>query len=298
MPATAKTPPQPRKPKARPVPDTLADVLRQLGDIPPHRILWTPLPGTATEADAIRALDGEPKLRAELVDRILILKGIRREDLTAYAPATVTLADVLDRLGGVPPERILWTPLPGTATEADVLRYLDREPKRLVELIDGVLVEKAMGAREGFLAITLRFLLGAFVRLRNLGMIGGEAIPVRVSPTQTRMPDVHFTSWARLGGVPFRAVVPVSPDLAVEILSPSNTVAEIARKIREYFKAGTQLVWVFDPDAKTVTVYTSPKKSRTLTATDTLDGGKALPGFTLDLNEFWNDPQVAYFPTT
>lgn len=294
MPAAAPT----RHPKAPAKPDTLADMLRELGDIPPHRILWTPFPGTATEADAVRALCGEPKLRAELVDRILILKGIRREDLTAYAPAVVTLADVLDRLGGVSPERILWTPLPGTATEEDQLRYLDGEPKRLVELVDGILVEKPMGAREGFVAATLLLMMGAFVRSRNLGMIGGEAIPVRVSPAQNRLPDVSFTSWERLGGTTFRAVVPVAPDLAVEVLSPSNTTAEIARKIREYFQAGSRLVWVFDPDARTVTVDTSARRSRVLTTADTLDGGKVLPGFSLDLTEFWNDPQIAYFPTT
>ncbi len=213
-------------------------------------------------------------------------------------PKPDTLADVLKALGDIPPARILWTPFPGTATEADQLRYLDGQPRRLVELIDGTLVEKAMGASEGFIGSTLLIILGAFVRLRNLGMIGGEGIPMRVAPAQNRIPDISFTSWERLGGRTFRAVFPLAPDLAVEVLSPSNTAAEIARKIREYFRGGTRLVWAFDPDDTTVTVYTSPKRSRVLTAADTLDGGKVLPGFTLDLTEFWSDPQVAYDPTS
>lgn len=211
--------------------------------------------------------------------------------MPAAVPHFDTLADVVRTLGDIPLDRILWNPFPGTATEEDQLRYLERDG-RLVELIDGILVEKPMGAREGFVSMTLALIVGAFVRERQLGIVGGEAIPMRVTATRNRMPDVSFTSWKRLKKTNFRAVLPMTPDLAVEVLSPSNTRGEIAEKIREYFAGGTKLVWVFDPVDQGVAVYTSPKRSKSLGLADSLTGGSVLPGFTLDLSAFWNDPQV------
>ena len=83
----------------------------------------------------------------------------------ALSPPTIeTLADLLDRLGGVPPERIRFRPYPGTATEADVLAALEAPDKRLYELVDGVLVEKAMGSSESILAAWLMVILDGFVR--------------------------------------------------------------------------------------------------------------------------------------
>ena len=209
-----------------------------------------------------------------------------------------TLADVLRDLGDIPPDRVLWDPYPGTATEGDLLRCLDNEPKRMVELVEGVLVEKPMGAREGYMAQELSALLRAFVLQHNLGFVGGDGIPMQVGPTQTRVPDASFTSWERQRtlGKKFRAVFPFAPDLAVEVLSPTNTKGEMARKIREYFQGGSIQVWVIDPEPQTVTVYTSPKKSKLLTIDDTLDGGKVLPGFSIKLFDFFNSPQVTLIP--
>lgn len=209
-------------------------------------------------------------------------------------PIPDTLADVLKALGDIPPERILWTPFPGTATEADVLRYLDGHPKRLVELVDGTLVEKPMGNRESVVEGMLITLLNNFVTAADLGVVGSASGLLRILPAQLRMPDCTYTAWATLP-TPDAHLKPVGdyvPDLVVEVLSAGNTAAEIARKIAEYFKGGSKLAWVFDPDDRTVTVYTSPKKSRLLASTDTLDGGKVLPGFTLDLAAFWNHPQL------
>lgn len=210
------------------------------------------------------------------------------------APKPDTLADALRELGDIPPSRILWTPYPGTATEADALACLDGRPRRLVELIDGTLVEKAMGQRESYIAGLLVFLLTGFVRQRNLGLVGVPDLLLRVLPNQLRLPDVAFTTWERLNAQQDRhsPVGDYTPDLVVEILSESNTVAEITRKVREYFRGGARLVWVFEPDDRTVTVHTSARRSRVLTVTETLDGGAVLPGFTLNLSDFFNDPQV------
>src|SRR4029434_7827249 len=85
------------------------------------------------------------------------------------AVALETLADLLDHLGGIAPERVRLSPAPGTATEEDVL-YVHDHAGRLCELVDGVLVEKAMGFRESFLAAALIIILGNFVRPRHLGL--------------------------------------------------------------------------------------------------------------------------------
>lgn len=197
-----------------------------------------------------------------------------------------TLADVLHELGDIPPSRVLWTPYP--ATENDALALLDGEPRRRVELIDGILVAKPMGYREGFLATWIATCLNNFVVPRRLGVVGGPDAVTRLTGRQLRLPDVSFYPWASLpaGGTHAR-VGEVAPAVAVEVLSDSNTPAEMARKRREYFASGTRLVWVVDPRTETVAVFTDPTTPITLTSADTLDGGAVLPGFTLPVADIF-----------
>jgi len=75
--------------------------------------------------------------------------------------------------------------------------------------------------------------------------------------------------------------------LAVEVLSPSNSLKEIERKLKEYFLSGTQLVWIVDLDARTVKVHTAPDQFETLTERETLTGGDVLPGFMLPLKQLF-----------
>src|SRR3989442_12650257 len=90
------------------------------------------------------------------------------------SPAPIeTLADLLARLGNVPLERIRFRPYPGTATEADVLAAMHGPRERLCELVEGVLVEKAMGYRESGLAVFVILMVDAFIRPRNLGIVTG-----------------------------------------------------------------------------------------------------------------------------
>lgn len=213
------------------------------------------------------------------------------------APA-VTFADKLRALGGVPPDRVIW--LPRSATEDDVIRYFSAAPRRRVELVDGILVEKPMGVREAYLAASLIGFLWLFNRTRNLGVVGAPDAIMRLREGQTRLPDVHFTSWANLpdAAAHLRPVGDYPPDLAVEILSESNRPGELRRKIADYFAAGTRLVWVVDPDARTVAVYTDPDTHTVRAEADTLDGGTVLPGFALPLAELFNDPQLNPRPGT
>lgn len=132
---------------------------------------------------------------------------------------------------------------------------------RLYELVDGILVEKAMGFRESFLAMALAKFVGNFLDQNPLGIVAGAAGMLRLAPGLVRIPDVSFISWGRLPGrsVPRMPIPPLAPDLAVEVLSESNTAAEMTRKIGEYFAAGSRLVWIIDPEPRVVTVYTAPQ---------------------------------------
>ncbi len=100
------------------------------------------------------------------------------------------------------------------------------------------------------------------------------------SPATSRMPDVSFVSNARLNQPELAGMLyDGAPDLAVEILSDSNTPSQIAQKIDEYLNAGGKAVWVIDIDARALTVHTPNAAPLTLTDADTLDGADYLPGF-------------------
>lgn len=199
-----------------------------------------------------------------------------------------TVADLIDELGGVSPRRILLHPAPGTATEQDVRERLARKA-RVCELVEGVLVEKAVGYRESLLGLALAELLRPFVRQHHLGLASRESGLVRLAPGVVRGPDVAFVSWSRIPGgrVPQEPIPDLAHDLAVEVLSESNTPGEMARKRREYCCAGTRQVWQIDPDARTVEVFTSPTESTLLTALQTLSGGDILPGSSLPLSQLF-----------
>jgi Uma2 family endonuclease len=199
-----------------------------------------------------------------------------------------TLADLLARLGDVPAHRILTQPPPGMAGESDVLEMQTRH-QRLCELVDGVLVEKAMGYEASVLAMYIGAILTAFVQPKRLGLVSGADGMMRLFPGLVRIPDVAFASWSRFPKrkIPREPIPSLVPDLAVEVLSQSNTAAEMTRKVGEYFAAGVLLVWIVDPLQRIVTVFTAPDEFTILTDNQELDGGNVLPGFQLKLAELF-----------
>jgi Uma2 family endonuclease len=203
-----------------------------------------------------------------------------------------TVADLLRRLGNIPARRVRLHPTPGTATEIDlVAANEDKLRAGLYELVDGTLVEKGMGYEESEIAVLLIIYLGNFIVPRKLGILTGADGMMRTTDPQVRMPDVAFLSRARFPGGkrPKGPIAPVGPDLAVEVLSKSNTKAEIARKLREYFASGTRLAWIVDPKTKSVRVHISPTDSTRLDLAmgGLLEGGDVLPGFRLPLADLF-----------
>ena len=144
-----------------------------------------------------------------------------------------------------------------------------------------------MGCRESIIAGAILAAIRYFAIPRKLGIVMGEAGPIRLMPGLVRIPDVTFVSKSRLPGghVPVEPMPHLIPDLAVEVLSQSNTKAEMSRKLREYFEAGVRIVWFIDPATRSATVYSSPSQSVTLNSDQNLDGGDVLPGFVLPLAE-------------
>jgi Uma2 family endonuclease len=196
-----------------------------------------------------------------------------------------TLAELLEQIGDVPLNRIRLHPPPGTATEEDVLKELEAPRKRLCELVDGVLVEKAMGAIESLLGSEIARQLGNFVDERDLGAVLGADGTLRVLPKMVRMPDVSYISWDRVPGGEFppEPIPDLVPNLAVEVFSAGNTRKEMQRKLKDYFLAGVELVWIVYPKTQTAEAYTSPTTRKRIGKTGTIDGGSVLPGFSLSV---------------
>ncbi len=214
--------------------------------------------------------------------------AVVESSVTAETP---TLQDLVDRLGGIPLSRILAKPAPGSATEADLLQ-VNGSKRRLCELVDGILVEKAMGLRESLLAGVILAMLREFVVPRNLGLVTGADGAVRLFPGLVRIPDVAFLSWSRVpeGRVPKEPIPQLAPDVVVEVLSRSNTKAEMQRKRQEYFEAGVEVVWQVDPEERTVAVYEKGQdQPRVYERTQTIECRDILTGFHLVLPELFSE---------
>ncbi|MBL8795908.1 MAG: Uma2 family endonuclease [Planctomycetia bacterium] len=200
-----------------------------------------------------------------------------------------TLAELLQRLGGVPLERILFRPCPGSAGPPDILDTEQRDGLRC-ELIAGVLVEKATGPREASLTAQLAQRLRDFVRTHDLGAVSSPEGAFELMADLVRRPNVAFTHWDRLPDrqLPAAAIPRLVPNLAVEVLARANTTAEVAVKRQDYFAAGVEVLWEIDPQHRTVACLDfGTGASAMLRFTDTLTGGTLLPGFALPVAELF-----------
>ena len=177
------------------------------------------------------------------------------------------------------------TTQPTTAAPPVTLAEYAALPKHpRYELVKGALVELMVASDEHEETVILSGLaVGNYVYPNRLGKVYGSNrgyVTGPDSPATSRMPDVSFVSNARLSQPELAGMLyNGAPDLAVEILSDSNTPAEIRQKIGEYLGAGGSAVWVIDIDARTLTVHAAGTPPAILTDDDTVDGGDYLPGF-------------------
>ncbi|MHB1424482.1 MAG: Uma2 family endonuclease [Gemmataceae bacterium] len=200
-----------------------------------------------------------------------------------------TVADLLKHLGDVPAYRVLLHPYPGTATEQDVIAAEGALDKRLCELVDGTLVEKVVGQYESRVALLIGHFMEGYLEQHDIGICYGADAMLRIVPGRVRLPDVSFVSWDKLPNreLPAEPIANLVPDLAVEVLSESNTRREMENKRREYFQGGARLVWEIDPPTRTARMYASPDQFQEIDLNGSLDGGDVLPGFTLSLSQLF-----------
>ncbi|MBC8113587.1 MAG: Uma2 family endonuclease [Candidatus Saccharimonas sp.] len=164
--------------------------------------------------------------------------------------------------------------------------------ERLYEMIGGQRREiEPMGAYSGLLASMLTYLLTDFVITHRLGWVVTEVLFVLdASRGLHRRPDVAFVDYDRCEGPPALDDNPwdTVPDLAVEVISPSNTSEEIDRKVVDYFAAGVRLVWVLHPETRRLHVYESVDTIHVVGSAGTVGGGTVLAGFQLVLGELFD----------
>lgn len=140
----------------------------------------------------------------------------------------------------------------------------------------------------GAVSMNLSAPLHQFVRAQKLGQVlaAETGFIIARDPDTVRAPDAAFVRRERIpaSGVPFKFWVG-PPDLAIETMSPNDTVFEVDEKVQEWLSAGTRLVWVLNPRQQTVTVYRPDQTARILRIGETLDGGDVVPGFQIPLAE-------------
>lgn len=158
------------------------------------------------------------------------------------------------------------------------------------ELVNGELVDMGnSGMEHGFIASILNVRIGGYVLEYGLGVICDSSTAFTLKSGNKRSPDLSFVSKERLRGLKRlpKGYFQGAPDLAVEVISPSNTYEEIHEKLIEYFDNGCRLAWVIYPDEQYVLVYHQPQPEVMLKFQDDLDGETVIPGFTLPLAELF-----------
>ena len=168
------------------------------------------------------------------------------------------------------------------------------ETPKLYEIVNGIMEEKPMaGARHGGVNMRLAVPLGAFIYAHRLGGVYSPDTTFTIGANE-RMPDISFVAAARIPpeGEP-EGKWEIAPDLAIEIISPTDYLEKATDKIRDYFAAGVRQVWQVSTKYRTLTIYHAPTRVTILTEDDTLTCEELLPGFTLPLRDIFALPRPA-----
>ncbi len=161
------------------------------------------------------------------------------------------------------------------------------------ELLGGELVVSPTGFEHGYLALRLASAIMTFALARRLGIVVDSSTGFRMKSGDCLSPDVSFVRRERLQRELTKKFFPGAPDLAVEVVSPGETVASIDKKLAAYFADETRLAWVINPDDRTVRVHHSPEHFRTLHASECLEGEDLLPGFVFPVAALFEFPDFS-----
>ena len=160
------------------------------------------------------------------------------------------------------------------------------------ELIRGELCQTMpTGQEHGEIVVNLATLLRMFVKSRKLGRLTASDAGVWLErdPDTVREPDIAYFSAEKMPpGVRIRGYAEVVPDLVVEVVSPNNSLREVNDKALMWLSYGARLVWVVNPDTRSVNVYLPGSVATTLKENDTLEGLDTLPGFTCAVGDVFD----------
>ncbi len=157
---------------------------------------------------------------------------------------------------------------------------------RILELIDGELVEKMPSFTPSRIALRVAYHLSSYLDAHDIGYVTGADGGYIMSDEDVLIPDVGYISKARLPDMPDREA-PVPPDLAVEVKSPTDRKRALRRKAERYLELGTQMVWLVFPDEQVIEVYVQDEDVKTVAVDGVLDGREVLPGFSLAVGELF-----------
>ena len=177
------------------------------------------------------------------------------------------------------------------------------DPAEHYEVVEGQIVEEhPLGAREVWIASVISEAFVLFSAGKQLGKMYEEMLFIlEEEPRLRRRPDLAFVSaerWPVSRPAPAVAAWNVVPNLAVEIVSPTDPIEDLMSKIEEYFRAGVRLVWVIHPSVRKLYAYQSPKSVQILDAGDVVGGGEVLPGFEMPLSRIFVADQPEPGPAT
>jgi Uma2 family endonuclease len=159
------------------------------------------------------------------------------------------------------------------------------------ELVNGELITMPpAGGEHGEIGFTLTALIGAYLAQNRIGRgySADTGFILARNPDVVRSPDVSVVLNDRLPPeAERRSYLEIAPDLAVEIVSPSDSSADVNDKVMQYIDFGIKLVWVIYPSSRSVSVFTPDRRATILGVHDELDGGHILPGFKVRVHDLF-----------
>ena len=177
-----------------------------------------------------------------------------------------------------------------TLITADELEQMPDDDSVQLELDEGELITMPpAGGDHGFHETEIGFLLNGFVKKHRLGRVYSGDTGFRLGPGTVRSPDVAFVRAERVKAIHRRGFVDGTPDLAVEIFSPSDSVRQLMRKVKQYFAAGCHTVWIVYPEQREVNVLEASGADRLLRDGDLIEAPELLPGFSVPVSEFFDE---------
>ncbi|MBI3853690.1 MAG: Uma2 family endonuclease [Verrucomicrobia bacterium] len=162
------------------------------------------------------------------------------------------------------------------------------------EVVNGELVMSPKNNwYHGRICTRLIIAIGNFAEKHRLGAVLDSSTGFWMFNRNCRAPDVSFVPKSRMETLGFkpseRRFFPGAPDLAVEILSPNNTRAEIDARLKDFFASGTQIAWIIDPESETAEVCHAPTQRKLVGSGALLEGEHLLPGFQFPIAKLFKD---------